>query len=312
MRNRRAHEWGPVHGHRGRRSAPRLSSLATDQSTPPAGPGPPRRHAIPHQLSRRGREARAALLGIRFAYPEHHVVRRTPTGSSSPRAAARAAVNGRFRGLHPRLRRDDVYLPDFQGVIDGRRRGLAFDLRIAPCRRATAAKVVARSAYTGDSHDGSTSARRRAAWRAALESSSRWPSSFGASGGSVAARGPSAERCKGGMNDLTLIALGDSSDCGGERVSRSRSAFSGCASVRQEVEGRETDALGNTLLAALRDGPCPHRRHRTRAVSLAARIVEWEGAADLHHVPSRRLLRMAPYWLQALGEALCGSFGERP
>ncbi|HEX6491267.1 MAG TPA: hypothetical protein VF002_07820 [Gaiellaceae bacterium] len=52
-------------------------------------------------------------------------------GISLAQGTCEGALAGRFRGLnHPRLRPDDVYLPDFQGVIeneDGAR--FAFDLR---------------------------------------------------------------------------------------------------------------------------------------------------------------------------------------
>ncbi len=72
------------------------------------------------------------LYRIRFAYPEHYIVRGPEThGIFFAEGRCEGSVTGRFRGLnHPRLRRDDVYVPDFQGVIetdDGAR--LAFDLR---------------------------------------------------------------------------------------------------------------------------------------------------------------------------------------
>lgn len=77
----------------------------------------------------------------------------------------------------------------------------------------------------------------------------------------------------------------------------------GCASVRQEVELREPDALGNTLLAALHRGrlKAPTVSTPAPAPYLSLRIVEWEGSPTFYYVPSRRLLRMAPYWFQAPG-----------
>jgi hypothetical protein len=95
------------------------------------------------------------LYRIRFAYPEHYVVRGPDThGFLFAEGRCEGAVNGRFRGLnHPRLRRDDVYLPDFQGVIetdDGAR--LAFDLRGRARPASDGREVVATILhYTGDS-----------------------------------------------------------------------------------------------------------------------------------------------------------------
>jgi hypothetical protein len=95
------------------------------------------------------------LYRIRFAYPEHYVVRGPDThGFFFAEGRCEGAVTGRFRGLnHPRLRRDDVYLPDFQGVIetdDGAM--LAFDLRGRARRDGDMREVVATiHHYTGDS-----------------------------------------------------------------------------------------------------------------------------------------------------------------
>jgi hypothetical protein len=95
------------------------------------------------------------LYRIRFAYPEHYVVRGPDThGFFFAEGRCEGAVEGRFRGLnHPRLRRDDVYLPDFQGVIetdDGAI--LAFDLR-GRARPADHIREVLATIlhYTGDS-----------------------------------------------------------------------------------------------------------------------------------------------------------------
>jgi hypothetical protein len=72
------------------------------------------------------------LYRIRFSYPEHYRVRGPDTlAFFFAEGRCDGAITGRFRGLnHPRLRHDDVYLPDFQGVIqtdDGALIG--FDLR---------------------------------------------------------------------------------------------------------------------------------------------------------------------------------------
>jgi hypothetical protein len=73
------------------------------------------------------------LYRIRFAYPEHYRLEGTEQlGYFFAEGRCDGFLSGRFRGMnHPRVRRsDDVYLPDFQGVIeteDGARVG--FDLR---------------------------------------------------------------------------------------------------------------------------------------------------------------------------------------
>ncbi len=96
------------------------------------------------------------LYRIQFAYPEHYVVRGPDThGFFFAEGRCEGAVDGRFRGLnHPRLRRDDVFLPDFQGVIetdDGAT--LAFDLRgrALPGGRDGRRVVATILHYTGDS-----------------------------------------------------------------------------------------------------------------------------------------------------------------
>jgi hypothetical protein len=73
------------------------------------------------------------LYRIEFSYPEHYDVSAPEVrGVYFAEGRCEGYLTGRFRGMnHPRLRaEDDVYLPDFQGVIeteDGAR--VAFDLR---------------------------------------------------------------------------------------------------------------------------------------------------------------------------------------
>jgi hypothetical protein len=72
------------------------------------------------------------LYRLEFRYAEHYKVDGPDVGGIYlAEGRCEGALAGRFRGLnHPRLRPDDVYLPDFQGVIeteDGAR--IAFDLR---------------------------------------------------------------------------------------------------------------------------------------------------------------------------------------
>ncbi len=71
------------------------------------------------------REARSAvrlepLYRINFAYPEHYLSRGPDTlGLFFGEGRVEGQVTGRFRGLnHARLRSDDVYVPDFHGVIE--------------------------------------------------------------------------------------------------------------------------------------------------------------------------------------------------
>jgi len=60
------------------------------------------------------------LYTVRFSYPEHYLSRGADTlGLFFAEGRAEGQVNGRFRGLnHARLRSDDVYVPDFHGVIE--------------------------------------------------------------------------------------------------------------------------------------------------------------------------------------------------
>jgi hypothetical protein len=73
----------------------------------------------------------APLYRIHFSYPEHYYVDGPDfRGFFFAEGRCDGTLTGRFRGMnHPRLRRDDVYLADFQGVIetdDGA--AVAFDL----------------------------------------------------------------------------------------------------------------------------------------------------------------------------------------
>lgn len=74
-----------------------------------------------------------ALYRIEFSYPEHYWLEESETaGYLFAEGRVEGYLTGRFRGMnHPRLRRsDDVYLPNFQGVIlcdDGA--SVGFDLR---------------------------------------------------------------------------------------------------------------------------------------------------------------------------------------
>ena len=60
------------------------------------------------------------LYTVRFSYPEHYLSRGADTlGLFFAAGRVEGQVNGRFRGLnHARLRSDDVYVPDFHGVIE--------------------------------------------------------------------------------------------------------------------------------------------------------------------------------------------------
>ena len=74
----------------------------------------------------------APLYRVEFSYPEHYEIGGADVGGIFlAEGHCEVELTGRFRGLnHPRLRPDNVYLPDFQGVIeteDGAR--IAFDLR---------------------------------------------------------------------------------------------------------------------------------------------------------------------------------------
>jgi len=73
-----------------------------------------------------------ALYRVQFSYPERYAINGPDIGSIFvAEGHCDGAVTGRFRGLnHPRLRPDNVYLPNFQGVIetdDGAK--IAFDYR---------------------------------------------------------------------------------------------------------------------------------------------------------------------------------------
>ena len=60
------------------------------------------------------------LYTVSFAYPEHYLSRGPDTlGLFFAEGRVEGQVNGRFRGQnHARLRGDDVYVPDFHGVIE--------------------------------------------------------------------------------------------------------------------------------------------------------------------------------------------------
>ncbi|HEX5469405.1 MAG TPA: DUF3237 family protein [Gaiellaceae bacterium] len=60
------------------------------------------------------------LYTVRFAYPEHYLTRGPDKfGLFFAEGRVDGEVSGRFRGLnHARLRDDDVYVPDFDGVIE--------------------------------------------------------------------------------------------------------------------------------------------------------------------------------------------------
>jgi hypothetical protein len=74
----------------------------------------------------------APLYLVEFSYPEHYEIAGPDVGGVFlAEGRCEGALTGRFRGLnHPRLRPDNVYLPNFQGVIetdDGA--NIAFDYR---------------------------------------------------------------------------------------------------------------------------------------------------------------------------------------
>jgi hypothetical protein len=73
-----------------------------------------------------------ALYRVEFSYRERYAIHGPDVGSIFvAEGRCDGALTGRFRGLnHPRLRPDNVYLPNFQGVIetdDGAK--IAFDYR---------------------------------------------------------------------------------------------------------------------------------------------------------------------------------------
>jgi hypothetical protein len=72
------------------------------------------------------------LYRVAFSYAERYAISGPDVGSIFvAEGRCDGALTGRFRGLnHPRLRPDNVYLPNFQGVIetdDGAK--IAFDYR---------------------------------------------------------------------------------------------------------------------------------------------------------------------------------------
>jgi hypothetical protein len=60
------------------------------------------------------------LYRVEFAYPEHyHVTAVDSLHLYLAEGRCKGLLSGRFRGAnHPRHRPDDVFLPDFQGVIE--------------------------------------------------------------------------------------------------------------------------------------------------------------------------------------------------
>lgn len=79
---------------------------------------------------------------------------------------------------------------------------------------------------------------------------------------------------------------------------------SGCTNVRQELDGREPDALGSALLAASDngllkaptvDGPAP-------ASYYSLELVGWPRSTAFYYLPSVRRLRAAPYWFEMAGD----------
>jgi hypothetical protein len=60
------------------------------------------------------------LYAVRFSYPEHYLTRGPDSfGVFFAEGRVEGRITGRFRGLNnARLRKDDVYIPDFHGVIE--------------------------------------------------------------------------------------------------------------------------------------------------------------------------------------------------
>jgi len=104
------------------------------------------------------------LYRVEFSYPEHYEIDGPDVGGIFlAEGRCEGALTGRFRGLnHPRLRFDDVYLPNFQGVIeteDGAR--IAFDYRGYGRARDYGREVVGTAFHsTGDARYAHTSERR--------------------------------------------------------------------------------------------------------------------------------------------------------
>ena len=91
------------------------------------------------------------LYTVRFAYPEHYLVRGPDTvGLFLAEGRVDGQVTGRFRGVNnARLRSDDVYVPDFHGVIetdDGAL--LAFHLRALARKSAYGREVTGTIVHT--------------------------------------------------------------------------------------------------------------------------------------------------------------------
>jgi hypothetical protein len=114
-------------------------------------------------------------------------------------------------------------------------------------------------------------------------------------------------RCNSGMKRALVVAIA----LGGLALAESAIAkgpftveicgSSGCTSVRQDSEGGDRGALGNTLLAALDGGrlKAPTVGTPAPAPFLTLRISEWDESPTSYYLPSRRLLRVAPYWFRA-------------
>ena len=72
------------------------------------------------------------LYRVEFSYHEHYTIGGPDVGGIFlAEGRCEGVLTGRFRGLnHPRLRPDNVYLPDFQGVIETDEGvNIAFDYR---------------------------------------------------------------------------------------------------------------------------------------------------------------------------------------
>jgi len=94
------------------------------------------------------------LYRVEFSYPEHYDIDGPDVGGIFlAEGRCEGVLAGRFRGLnHARLRPDDVYLPNFQGVIeteDGAK--IAFDYRGYGRARDYGREVVGTAVHsTGD------------------------------------------------------------------------------------------------------------------------------------------------------------------
>lgn len=100
----------------------------------------------------------APLYRVEFSYTERYPIGGADVGSIFvAEGRCEGALTGRFRGLnHPRLRPDNVYLPNFQGVIetdDGAK--IAFDYRGYGRPRDYGREVVGTAVHsTGDDRYG--------------------------------------------------------------------------------------------------------------------------------------------------------------